>query len=82
MVTDSLRALLLEAHGYQVKVFEFIDATHTPKNTMLAAVRRARPDTAATARAQAEYAALKDRFGIAHQHLETLLASAATVPQA
>lgn len=78
MVTDSLRALLLEAHGYQVKVFEFIDASHTPKNTMLAAVRRARPDEAATARARAEFTALKTRFGIEHQHLETLLAAATT----
>lgn len=76
MVTDALRALLLEAHGYQVKVFEFIDATHTPKNTMLAAVRRARPDAAASARARTEFAALKARFGIGHQHLETLLAAA------
>lgn len=77
MVTDSLRALLLEANGYQVKVFEFIDATHTPKNTMLAAVRRARPDESAAARARADFAALKNRFGIEHQHLETLL----TTPQ-
>jgi len=75
MVTDSLRALLLEANGYQVKVFEFIDASHTPKNTMLAAVRRARPDAAAAARARAEFAALKSRFGIEHQQLETLLAT-------
>ncbi len=80
MVTDSLRALLLEAHGYQVKVFEFIDATHTPKNTMLAAVRRARPDEAAAARARAEFAELKARFGLGHQHLETLLAATATAP--
>jgi hypothetical protein len=78
MVTDSLRALLLEAHGYQVKVFEFIDATHTPKNTMLAAVRRTRPDEPAAARARAEFAALKSRFGIERQHLETLLSTPPT----
>ncbi len=75
MVTDSLRALLLEANGYKVKVFEFIDATHTPKNTMLAAVRRHQPDEAAAAKARAEFTALKERFGIEHQHLETLLAT-------
>ena len=74
MLTDSLRALLLEAHGYKVKVFEFIDPEHTPKNTMLAAVRRAQPDPAAAARAAGEFAALKARFGIEHQHLDTLLA--------
>jgi hypothetical protein len=78
MVTDSLRALLLEAHGYSVKVFEFIDAGHTPKNTMIAAVRRAQPDAAAAAKARTEFAALKTRFGLAHQHLETLLADTAT----
>jgi SAM-dependent methyltransferase len=74
MVTDSLRALLLEANGYRVRVFEFIDARHTPKNTMLAAVRRERPDDAAAARALAEFSDLKARFGIQHQRLETLLA--------
>jgi hypothetical protein len=78
MVTDSLRALLLEAHGYNVKVFEFIDAGHTPKNTMIAAVRRAQPDTSAAAKAWAEFNAMKTRFGLAHQHLETLLAGTAT----
>ena len=77
MVTDSLRALLLEAHGYSVKVFEFIDAGHTPKNTMIAAVRRAQPDATAAAKAQAEFTALKTRFGLEHQLLETLLASVA-----
>ena len=39
-VTDSLRALLLEGAGYRVKVFEFVNAEHTRKNTMIAAVRR------------------------------------------
>jgi len=77
MVTDSLRALLLEANGYSVKVFEFIDAGHTPKNTMIAAVRRAQPDATAAAKARAEFTALKARFGLDHQHLETLLAAAA-----
>jgi hypothetical protein len=77
MLTDSLRALLLEANGYSVKVFEFIDADHTPKNTMIAAVRRTHPDATAAAKAQAEFDALKTRFGISHQHLETLLACVA-----
>ena len=77
MVTDTLRALLLEAHGYRVKVFEFVETEHTPKNTMLAAVRRPVPDAPADARARAEFTALKVRFGIEHQHLETLLAAPA-----
>ncbi|MEP7766255.1 hypothetical protein ABKW33_20070, partial [Sanguibacter sp. 26GB23] len=40
MVTDSLRALLLEAHGYQTKVFEFVSLEHTNKNKMILATKR------------------------------------------
>ena len=35
MVSDSLRALMLEASGYKVCVFEFVAGTCTPKNIML-----------------------------------------------
>src|SRR3546814_1550183 len=41
MVTDSLRALFLEACGYETKVFEFISLDHTNKNKMILAVKRA-----------------------------------------
>lgn len=43
MVTDSLRALFLEACGYETKVFEFISLEHTNKNKMILAVKRAEP---------------------------------------
>ena len=52
-VTDSLRALLLEYAGYQVKVFEFIGGEHTSKNVMITAIRNRsvnrdkKPDTKA-----------------------------------
>jgi hypothetical protein len=39
MLTDGLRALLLEYFGYETKVFEFISSEHTAKNTMITAVR-------------------------------------------
>ena len=32
LVTDALRAQLLEAEGYAVDILEFIDMEHTPKN--------------------------------------------------
>jgi len=35
MISDSLRALLLETFGYKVTVYEFVAAAHTPKNVML-----------------------------------------------
>jgi hypothetical protein len=37
IVTDSLRALLLEMHGYSARVFEFISPEHTSKNLMISA---------------------------------------------
>ena len=37
MVSDSLRALLLEAYGYKVDVFEFTSPKSTPKNIILKA---------------------------------------------
>lgn len=70
-VTDSLRALLLEASGYRVKVFEFVNNEHTRKNTMIAAVRR--DDAADTAAALADFRALKEFYGIREQRLERLL---------
>jgi len=39
-VTDALRTLLLEWAGYDTRAFEFISTEHTPKNLMIAAVRR------------------------------------------
>ena len=43
LLTDGLRAMVLEACGYEAKVFEFISHEHTGKNTMIAAIRRSEP---------------------------------------
>ena len=40
LITDGLRASLLETQGYDVQVLEFIDLQHTPKNILIRAVRR------------------------------------------
>ena len=37
IVTDGIRALLLEAEGYKTSVFEFISTEHTAKNVMITA---------------------------------------------
>lgn len=39
LVTDSLRANVLEILGYQVQLLEFIDMDHTPKNILIRAVK-------------------------------------------
>ena len=72
MVTDALRALLLEAHGYKTRVFEFIETEHTPKNVMISAVRQ-KNDNKGSARVFERIEALKAMFGIRSHHLEVLL---------
>ena len=41
LVTDGLRARLLESQGYDTQILEFIDVEHTPKNILIRAVKRA-----------------------------------------
>ena len=38
-LTDALRASLLRLQGYRVDVVQFVESRHTPRNTMLRAVR-------------------------------------------
>ena len=40
LVTDTLRALILEKKGYETGLLEFIDMTHTPKNALIRAIKR------------------------------------------
>ena len=40
LITDALRAELLEQKGYRVQLLEFIDMEHTPKNILIRAVKR------------------------------------------
>lgn len=71
MVTDGLRALLLEASGYDTQVFEFISLEHTNKNKMILGVKRSGPRPAdETLRQIAE---IKRFYGIQVQSLESLL---------
>jgi protein-L-isoaspartate O-methyltransferase len=73
MVTDTIRALLLEANGYDTKVFEFVGLEHSGKNKMILGVARTQPDEARAEQALAQVAALKKFYSISHQRLETLL---------
>jgi SAM-dependent methyltransferase len=43
VLTDTLRAALLRIVGYRVEVLEFVESRHTPRNTLLRAVRTGAP---------------------------------------
>jgi hypothetical protein len=75
MLTDSLRALLLEAQGYDTQVFEFVGLEHTRKNKMILAVKRQQANAAAEAAAMLQVEELKRYFGVKHQRLQSLLQS-------
>ncbi|RYY02995.1 MAG: SAM-dependent methyltransferase [Gammaproteobacteria bacterium] len=73
MVTDGLRALLLEANGYDTQVFEFISLEHTSKNKMiLAQKRKVERDNSLILQ---QIAAIKTFYGINDHCLEQLLES-------
>jgi SAM-dependent methyltransferase len=40
LLTDAIRANLLEQQGYQTQILEFIDMEHTPKNLLIRAVKK------------------------------------------
>lgn len=68
MLTDGLRALLLEKEGYKTKLFEFIPLEHTAKNVMITAIRgRKRPEV------KEEIRVLMERFGVKRHRLRELI---------
>jgi len=72
MLTDSLRALLLEAEGYATQVFEFVALEHTSKNKMILAVKR--PQRTDRTAIEAQIREIKAFYGVREHCLETLLA--------
>ena len=72
MLTDSMRALLLEANGYETKVFEFVALEHTSKNKMILAIKK-QSDPKKQTEVMQKVQALKVFYGIEQQSLEQLL---------
>lgn len=72
IITDTLRAMIMEAFGYKTNVFEFIQLEHTPKNVMIVGkkVQGVNPDKQQILN---NIAAIKQTFGIEKHYLETLL---------
>lgn len=89
MVTDGIRALILEYFGYKTKVFEFISDQHTPKNVLIIgsrqvsrspeslenqiAIKEGKVQTKRQAEIRKQLRDIKTTFGIKKHHLEALL---------
>ena len=66
LLTDSIRASVLEDMGYNVDMIEFIDFDHSPKNIMIRARRNGKPGTKGRKQAQD----LADVYGFKQTLLE------------
>ncbi|MCF6350423.1 MAG: SAM-dependent methyltransferase [Flavobacteriaceae bacterium] len=71
MVTDTLRALLLEKENYQTKIFEFISNEHTRKNIMLVGKKSNKKNDVKLINSKIDK--LKKEFGIEQHYLEKLI---------
>jgi SAM-dependent methyltransferase len=69
-LTDALRASLMRQQGYRVDVVQFVESQHTPRNTMLRAVRTGSPVKGGSVRK--EYDDLVDTWGISPKLAELL----------
>lgn len=69
-LTDGLRASLMRQQGYRVDVMQFVESQHTPRNTMLRAVRTGAPVKGGGVRT--EYDTLVTEWGIRPKLAELL----------
>lgn len=73
MVTDGLRALVLEYFGYKTKIFEFISDAHTPKNVLVVGIKVKEKGAGHKEEILQKIKTTKAYFGIGYHHLERLL---------
>ena len=71
MITDTIRALILEYFGYKTQVMEFIEMEHTPKNVLLVGRKTSKAPNKTEILQQ--IADLKRQYGIETHYLETAL---------
>jgi SAM-dependent methyltransferase len=72
MVTDGMRALVMEYFGYKTKAMQFISDAHTPKNVLLIGIKQ----TISLNKQKHILKKIRDTksyFGIGYHHLERLM---------
>ena len=72
MVTDTLRALILEKNNYSTNIFEFVSNEHTRKNIMLIGAKTNTKTNIANI--DLKIKKIKDEYQIEYHYLEKLLA--------
>jgi len=72
MVTDGIRALVLEYYGYKTKVFEFISDVHTPKNVLIVGIKNEKNKADQTVILK-KIKDAKSYFGIDYHYLEKIV---------
>ncbi len=68
IITDTIRALLLEKEGYRTRVFEFISSEHTSKNLMITAEK-----STSVQDVHHKIETIKEVFGVKQHYLEEIL---------
>jgi SAM-dependent methyltransferase len=71
MVTDGVRAMILEYFGYKTKVFQFISDAHTPKNVLVVGIK-GKINPKKQTEILNKLKVTKEYFGIEYHHLERL----------
>ena len=71
MITDTIRALILEKNKYQTKIFEFVSNEHTRKNILLVGSKSVNPVDVQDI--DEKINALKKQYGIDYHYLEKLI---------
>ena len=72
MLTDGLRAMMLEICGYDTKVFEFISTEHTSKNTMITGVKN-KKDNVKNEKIISDMELLKNKFSLNDFYLDKIM---------
>ena len=71
MITDTIRALIMEYYGYKTQVMEFIEMEHTPKNVLL--VGKKTENQCIDKSKLKLISDLKQQYGIKKHYLEMVL---------
>ena len=72
IITDAVRAMIMEAYGYKTSVFEFVSTEHTPKNLMIIG-KKSGDNISGREIILKKISDLKNMYGIRKHYLEEII---------